>query len=112
MAVKDPSIANLDARLLQTTTETAGNLIRKMKLSGASFDVDEFLLRIKGLLGLDRAEEDEIDEPDPEEEEDELEEDRVAAERRRARRGHLGDWHKIGWMAAKMYRRVPGVEFL
>lgn len=81
-----------------------------MRLSGATFDVDEFLVRVKAALGLDRQEEDELD--DPEEEEDELEEERVAAERRRARRGHLGDWTKIGWMAAKMYRRVPGVEFL
>jgi hypothetical protein len=28
------------------------------------------------------------------------------------RGGLLGDWEKIGWMAAKMYRRVPGIEFL
>ena len=29
-----------------------------------------------------------------------------------ARKGTLGDWEKIGWMAAGLLRRVPGVEFM
>lgn len=43
-AVKDTGLATLDARLMMTTTETAANLVRKMKLSSATFDVDEFLV--------------------------------------------------------------------
>lgn len=32
--------------------------------------------------------------------------------RRRLRSRNLGSWEKIGWMAAKMSRRAPGIEFL
>lgn len=66
---------------------------------------------MKGILGLDRLEDD--DEED--EDEDELDEstsDRGRGRRNGARKGPLGDWEKIGWMAAGLYRRVPGVEFL
>lgn len=43
----------------------------------------------------------------------ESDEDELADEpRRRARGRNLGSWEKIGWMAAKMSRRAPGLEFL
>ena len=69
---------------------------------------------MKGILGLER---DELEDQDvSDEEEDELDEesaeDRRAARRENAREGRLGDWAKIGWMAAKFVRRVPGVEFM
>lgn len=84
-----------------------------MKLTGATFDIAEFLMSVKSVLGLDRQEADDMDAPSQnEEDEDELEEDRLLAQRRKARKGHLGDWEKIGWMAAQMNRRVPGVEFM
>lgn len=56
-----------------------------------------------------------LDEMDGSDEDDELEDslertDRVR--RTQARRGQLGDWAKIGWMAAKLGRRVPGAEFM
>lgn len=46
--------------------------------------------------------------------EDELENTQAGPSRqgRQARNGRLGDWEKLGWMAAKYSKRVPGVEFL
>ena len=44
--------------------------------------------------------------------EDELQDDTQAGPSRPARVGRLGDWEKLGWMAAKHSRRVPGVEFM
>lgn len=58
---------------------------------------------MKGHLGLDR-----VELMDAEVNSDEEEE---GAERQ-ARRGALGDWEKIGWMAARYYRRITGAEFL
>lgn len=43
---------------------------------------------------------------------DELEESQSGPSRPRYRQGALGDWAKLGWMAAKYTRRVPGVEFM
>lgn len=67
--------------------------------------------RTKTILGLDREEQEDMD---PSSEEDELVDSQDARRGRRngARKGRLGDWEKIGWMAAKMYRRVPGIEFM
>ena len=67
---------------------------------------------MKTKLGLDR-----VELEDQSASEDELDEslsdtgDRPAR-RKRARKGALGDWEKIGWMAAGLCRRVPGVEFM
>lgn len=49
---------------------------------------------------------------DDDSEEDELEQ--TMATQRRPRRGQtaLGDWERIGWMAASLSRRAPGVEFM
>lgn len=62
------------------------------------------------MLGLDSVVQDE--------DEDELDDD-DAAGAPRARRGrfhaaqdNLGNWDVVGWEAAKLYRRVPGVEFM
>lgn len=63
----------------------------------------EYANRMKGHLGLDRMELLDAEVNSDEEEE--------GAERQ-GRRGALGDWEKIGWMAARYYRRIPGVEFL
>lgn len=62
------------------------------------------------MLCLDRAE---LEDEDPTSEEDELEDETNRRTREnRARRGPLGDWAAIGWMAAKLNRRVMGVEFM
>ncbi|ORX38058.1 Nse4 C-terminal-domain-containing protein [Kockovaella imperatae] len=112
--VKDTSLATADARLMNTTADTALEIARKMRLEGNLFDTSDFLLRMSSLLGLDRQE---LDEQDPEDE-DELDESmsdrgRGGAGRRRPfRKGHLGDWEKIGWMAAGLSRRVTGLEVL
>lgn len=63
--------------------------------------------RIKGVLGLDRVEREDMSPSS----EDELDDD-GAGPSRRARNGRLGDWEKLGWMAAKHSRRVPGIEFM
>ncbi|KAL7424852.1 hypothetical protein Q5752_000537 [Cryptotrichosporon argae] len=107
--IKDTELANADARFFDATVETAANMTRKMKLGGISFDMDDFLSKVKATLGLDRALADHIDVSD-----DELEGDEETQARRRrlARRGVLGDWEKIGWMAAGFYRHVPGIEFM
>ncbi|WRT69414.1 uncharacterized protein IL334_006400 [Kwoniella shivajii] len=103
--VKDTGIGTLDANLMKTNTENAMAIAKKFKIDGVAFDIDEFLLKIKGQLGLDRAELADQDLSS----DDELEE---SHEIRSARKGVLGDWSKIGWMAAKYYRRIPGVEFM
>jgi len=66
--------------------------------------------RVKGKLGLDRAELEDQSEAS----EDELDESLSDPGRRflGARKGTLGDWEKIGWMAAGLLRRVPGIEFM
>lgn len=66
---------------------------------------------MKGVLGLDR---EELQDQDVSDEEDELADPQEVRGGRRqaARKGRLGDWEKVGWMAAKLYRRVPGVEFM
>lgn len=118
--VKDTGLANLDARVLQTTTEVSANLVRKMKLTSATFDVDEFLVHVGAALGLDKQQPEDVDADDNSDSDiDELEDEAEATQRRqervaaRGRRGGvLGDWAKIGWMAAGLYRRVPGVEFM
>lgn len=55
-----------------------------------------------------------MDEQSPASDEDELDENLEQAPRapRAVRNGALGDWEKIGWMAASLLRRVPGVEFM
>lgn len=67
---------------------------------------------VKGLLGLDLGELEDQDGDEDDELDEESLEDRRARRRRNARQGRLGDWAKIGWMAAKLYKRVPGVEFM
>ena len=70
---------------------------------------------MKNLIGLDRQE---LEDQESDGDQDELDESmsdrggRGARQTRNARRGHLGDWEKVGWMAAKLQRRVTGVEFL
>ncbi|WVF68870.1 hypothetical protein IAT40_003643 [Kwoniella sp. CBS 6097] len=103
--VKDTGIGTLDANLLKTNTENAMALAKRFKIDGVAFDLDEFLIRVQGQLGLDRAELGDQDLSS----DDELEE---SDQRRPARKGVLGDWEKVGWMAAKLYRRIPGVEFM
>lgn len=63
---------------------------------------------ISGLLGLDRVEREDLS-PAGSDDEDEARTQNVG---RRARKGRLGDWEKIGWLAAKHTKRVPGIEFL
>ena len=58
-------------------------------------------LRLKTMLGLDRSL---MQPPTPQDNEDELDE---SLDDRR-----LGNWEEIGWLAASMTRRVPGVEFM
>ena len=62
--------------------------------------------RVQGVLGLDRLEREDMSPSS----EDELEDSQAA--HRTARKGRLGDWEKVGWLAAKHTRRVPGVEFM
>ncbi|KAL1407657.1 hypothetical protein Q8F55_007090 [Vanrija albida] len=103
--VKDTTLAGADARLMETTAETAANLARRMKLSSSAFDIDLYLTRVQLQLGLNRPEVEDLDD-------DEEDEDGRRRNQARARRGRLGDWETIGWMAAKLYRRVPGIEFM
>ncbi|BEI92881.1 uncharacterized protein CcaverHIS019_0505090 [Cutaneotrichosporon cavernicola] len=91
--VRDTDIANQDARVVREAAEMSAALLRKQKLGGASFDVDEFLARVKGVLDIEEEEVGSDDEEAP-------------------RRQNLGSWEALGWMAARMSRRAPGVEFL
>lgn len=43
--VRDTDIANQDARVVREAAEMSTALLRKQKLGGASFDVDELLAR-------------------------------------------------------------------
>nr|XP_018260543.1 uncharacterized protein I303_07468 [Kwoniella dejecticola CBS 10117]OBR82701.1 hypothetical protein I303_07468 [Kwoniella dejecticola CBS 10117] len=113
--VRDTGIGTLDANLMKTNTENAMALAKKFKIDGVNFDIDEFFIKLKGHLGLDRIELADQDQPsdDDDDEDDELDESLQArGGGKGARKGVLGDWEKIGWMAAKYYRRIPGVEFM
>lgn len=72
-------------------------------------DITELTGSVKRILDIETQEEDE--QARAASDEDELEED-SQRRRRRGRRVELGSWEKIGWMAAKMSRRAPGIEFL
>ncbi|KAK4686799.1 non-structural maintenance of chromosomes element 4, partial [Tremellales sp. Uapishka_1] len=98
--VKDPGLATLDARLMMTTTDTAAAMARKLKIDKSSFDVDEFLVRIRSTLGIEVVKAETIDDELGSDDEGPMERDIG-----------LGDWEKLGWMAAEYYRRVPGLEF-
>jgi hypothetical protein len=63
------------------------------------------LVRVKAIIGIRANDE-------PEEDEDELDKDGEPSTRRSAHSGPLGDLAKLGWMAAGMCRRVPGIEFM
>ncbi|WWD20049.1 hypothetical protein CI109_104522 [Kwoniella shandongensis] len=102
--VRDTGIGTLDANLIRTNTENAMALAKRFKIDGVAFDIDEFLIKVKGTLGLDRVEQEDRELSS----DDELEE----SDQPRVRKGVLGDWEKIGWMAARYYRRIPGVEFM
>ncbi|WVR08324.1 hypothetical protein IAU60_005377 [Kwoniella sp. DSM 27419] len=102
--VRDTGIGTLDANLFKTNAENAMALAKKFKIDGVAFDIDEFLIRVQNQLGLDRAELGDQDEASDEDSED--------GNERPTRQGALGDWEKLGWMAAKMCRRIPGVNFM
>ncbi|CAK9781360.1 hypothetical protein CC85DRAFT_282824 [Cutaneotrichosporon oleaginosum] len=91
--VRDTDIANQDARVVREAAEMSAALLRKQKLGGASFDVDELLAKVKRVLEIEDEEEPGSDDEEP-------------------RRVKLGSWETIGWMAAKMSRRAPGIDFL
>ncbi|OCF39218.1 nuclear protein [Kwoniella heveanensis CBS 569] len=105
LSVKDTGIGTLDANLLKTNTENAMALAKRLKIDGVAFDLDEFLIQVQNQLGLDRAELADQDLSS----DDELEE---SDQKQFARKGALGDWERVGWMAARLYRRIPGVEFM
>ncbi|WWC95288.1 hypothetical protein V866_002147 [Kwoniella sp. B9012] len=118
--VRDTGIGTLDANLMKTNTENAMALAKKFKIDGVNFDIDEFLLKVKNHLGLDRMELDDQDGSSSasSDEDDELDQSqtqnraRNGTGHRGARKGVLGDWEKIGWMAAKFNRRIFGIEFM
>ncbi|WVW86606.1 hypothetical protein I302_108659 [Kwoniella bestiolae CBS 10118] len=118
--VKDTGIGTLDANLMRTNTENAMALAKKFKIDGVNFDIDDFLLKVKTHLGLDRIELDDQDASSSasSDEEDELDQTQTQNGHRNggrgghARKGVLGDWEKIGWMAAKYCRRITGIEFM
>ncbi|WWC93091.1 uncharacterized protein L201_008056 [Kwoniella dendrophila CBS 6074] len=118
--VKDTGIGTLDANLMKTNIENAMAVAKKFKIDGVSFDIDEFLLKIKYQLGLNRMELDDQDagsNDEDDDDDDELDEfqqrnGRSSRTKGGTRKGFLGDWEKIGWMSAKLYRRIPGVEFM
>lgn len=70
------------------------------------------VIRVKYILGLDKELLEDMSEDEQDQLEDSLSDGGRPARRANARAGYLGDWEKIGWMAASMYRRVPGVEFM
>jgi hypothetical protein len=49
---------------------------------------------------------------DMEDELDDSQEQGQSRRRNRGRVGELGDWESIGWMAASLSRRVPGMDFM
>jgi hypothetical protein len=42
---KDTGVAALDARLIQSTVESAVAMARKNRVAGGAFNIDEFLIR-------------------------------------------------------------------
>ncbi|ORY35008.1 Nse4 C-terminal-domain-containing protein [Naematelia encephala] len=105
-------VATLDAKVIISSSDAVLGLAQKLKDDNNAFDTDNFMIRIKTLLGLDRLELEDIDVDDEEDEIDESLESGGRSRRNRARKGRIGDWEKVGWMAASLTRRVPGVEFM
>ncbi|KAJ9094108.1 hypothetical protein QFC19_008060 [Naganishia cerealis] len=96
---QNASLAVIDSRILGVHTDTGYKMGKYARTEANAFEDADFLEPLRELLGLDdRAIEDiDVDEEDP----------------GQARRGGvLGDWAKLGWMAIKRSRRVPGAEFM
>ncbi|TYJ56829.1 hypothetical protein B9479_002439 [Cryptococcus floricola] len=111
-SVRDTGIGTLDANLIRTNAENAMGLAKRFKIDGVTFDIDEFLIKIKGQLGLDRAEMMDQDAEESDLEDDGPTQGQGRGRAQQARAGTLGDWEKLGWMAARYGRRMPGVEFM
>ena len=51
LSVRNPTVANLDSRLLVTTSDLAGSKARHMNLGDAAFDIDEFMSKLVSFMG-------------------------------------------------------------
>lgn len=76
-------------------------------------DLPSLTIRLKVTLGLDVLEQREMEAAvDVDELEDDVALRREEALQRFANGDVVGNWKKIGWMAAQLNRRVPGAEFM
>ena len=89
MSVRTTSVANLDSKLLVTTSDLAKHKARNMKLGDAAFNVDEFVARLVSFMGgRHRLEDDRIDREDS------------------------NDWAALGHVAMGICRRPPTIGFM
>ncbi|GHJ87436.1 hypothetical protein NliqN6_3838 [Naganishia liquefaciens] len=100
MVIKDASLAVIDSKVMSTHTDTAAKIGKLARSHANAFEVADFFDPLRELIGLERSMLEDVDEDDE------------SAQPAVRRGGRLGDWAKIGWMAAGRSRRAPAAEFM
>ncbi|GHJ85623.1 hypothetical protein NliqN6_2025 [Naganishia liquefaciens] len=93
------SLAVIDSKIMTMHSDSAMKLGKQARAMANAFEPGDFFDPLRDLLGLDAQMLEDVDVD---------EEDRPAVRRG----GKLGNWAKIGWLAARRSRRAPGVEFM
>jgi hypothetical protein len=88
--VRDPTVANLDSKLLVNTSELAKFKARNMNLGDAAFNIDEYVGKVVSLMGGQH----------------------YSENTQNADRGDTMDWAAIGRVAMRISRRPPTIDFM
>jgi hypothetical protein len=92
MAVRTTAVANLDSRLLVTTSDLAKLKARNMKLGDAAFNVDEYVAKLVSFMGGRHRRRRAV--PQDDEDVDSM------------------DWAGLGRLSMGICRRAPTIEFM
>ena len=90
LLVRNPTVANLDSRLLVTTSDLAKTKARNMNLGDAAFNIDEYVGKLVSFMGGQH----------------------YTNATQNADRGDTMDWAAIGHVAMRISRRPPTIDFM
>ena len=88
--MRNPTVANLDSKLLATTAELAKLKARNMSLGDAAFSIDEYVGKVVSFMGGQH----------------------YTDATSNADRGDTMDWAAIGRVAMRISRRPPTIDFM
>jgi non-structural maintenance of chromosomes element 4 len=90
LSVRNPTVANLDSKLLVTTSELAKTKARNMSLGDAAFNIDEYVSKLVSFMGGQH----------------------YTQATQNVDRGDTMDWAAIGRVAMRISRRPPTIDFM